>query len=57
MTTPKKEPKKPKGPAGSRVLPVDVKTYFKNGKRVKGYSRRKAGEASPEEEKKRKLGR
>lgn len=40
--------KKPKAPKGANVnkRPVEVKSYFKKGKRVKGYNRRKAGDAT-----------
>lgn len=40
----KKTPKTPKRPNTNR-LPVNVKSYFKNGKRIKGYKRHKAGDA------------
>ena len=47
-----KKPNLPK--QKGKVLPVDVKTYFKNGKRVKGYSRRKAGEGNLSQDEKKK---
>ncbi len=43
----KKTPKKPHLPKAKRkTLPVTVSSYFKKGKRVLGYKRRKAGDAS-----------
>ena len=41
----RKKPKQPNRPNANR-LPVDVKSYFKKGKKVKGYKRRKAGDAA-----------
>ena len=44
MNKPQKKPKQPNRPNADR-RPVDVKSYFKKGKMVKGYKRRKAGDA------------
>lgn len=44
-----KEPKKPKAPQRAG-RPVVVRDYFKNGKRVKGYNRRRAGEGKSDED-------
>ena len=43
-----KEPKKPNGPK-KNGLPVSARDYFKAGKRVKGYRRRRAGEGVSED--------
>ena len=47
--------KKPKSPMPPRMAkrPVDVITYFRKGKRVEGYKRRKAGEAVSDPNKRR----
>jgi len=39
----RKKPKQPNRPNANRI-PVDVRSYFKKGKMVKGYKRRKAGD-------------
>lgn len=44
MKAVQKKPKPPKRPNANR-LPVDVRSYFKKGKMVKGYKRHKAGDA------------
>ena len=43
----RRKPKQPNRPNANR-LPVDVRSYFKKGKMVKGYKRRKAGDAVEE---------
>lgn len=43
-----KKPKQPNKPNANR-RPVNVRTYFKNGKRISGYKRRKAGDALADE--------
>ena len=45
----KKTPKGPKRP-NSKRLPVNVRTYFKKGKRVKGDKRHKAGDAETKDD-------
>ena len=49
MTPKKKTPKGPKKPNTNR-LPVNVKTYFKKGKRIKGYKRHKVGDDPSKDE-------
>lgn len=51
MKNDKKTPKKPKGPNDKR-LPVNVKSYFKKGKRIAGYKRHKAVDAPTKDEEK-----
>lgn len=43
--------KKPNVPKPLRRRPVEVRSYFKKGKRIKGYNRRKAGDATTNERK------
>ena len=49
MKKPADRQKKPKAAATSQRLPVNVRTYFKKGKRIKGYKRHKAGDAQADE--------
>lgn len=53
----KKEVKKrvPKQPLQKKkTLPVDVNSFFRNGKRVEGYKRHKAGDRLEDEKEKKK---
>lgn len=50
MTDKRKGPKKPNVKGGKQRRPVDVRMYFRKGRKVVGYRRAKAGDATAQKE-------